>query len=405
MIFVGNDWASDHHDVCVMDEHGTTLATRRIPENAAGATTMHELIARYAQEPGEVVIGIETDHGMWVTALVAAGYQVYAINPLSVSRYRDRHHVGGTKSDKADAKTLADLVRTDRHNHRLVAADTVAADAITVMARTHQNLVWARSAQQNVLRSQLGAYYPAAVDAFGGDLAHKDCLAVLRRAPTPRQGAALSVAAIRSALKKGGRQRNTDTRARDIQHALRGGGHLGAPEALTAAYAATVTATVEMLAALNTQIIQLETTMAQSFRAHPDAEIYLSMPGVGDITGARMLGEFGDDPERYATAKSRRNYAGTSPRTIASGKRHVVLARHIRNTRLNAAALCMAQSALTGSPGARVYYDSLRDQKKSHTQALRAVANRLIGILHGCLTHRTPYNEHTAWNHRTHLAA
>ncbi|GAB45979.1 putative transposase, partial [Gordonia terrae NBRC 100016] len=213
------------------------------------------------------------------------------------------------------------------------------------------------------------------------------------------------VAAIRSALKKGGRQRNTDTRARDIQHALRGGGHLGAPEALTAAYAATVTATVEMLAALNTQIIQLETTMAQSFRAHPDAEIYLSMPGVGDITGARMLGEFGDDPERYATAKSRRNYAGTSPRTIASGKGHVVLARHIRNTRLNAAALCMAQSALTGSPGARVYYDSLRDQKKSHTQALRAVANRLIGILHGCLTHRTHYNEHTAWNHRTHLAA
>ncbi|KSU52537.1 MULTISPECIES: IS110 family transposase [unclassified Gordonia (in: high G+C Gram-positive bacteria)] len=405
MIFVGNDWASDHHDVCVMDEHGTTLAARRLPENAAGVTAMHELIARFAHDPTEVVIGIETDHGMWVAALVAAGYQVFAINPLSVSRYRDRHHVGGTKSDKADAKTLADLVRTDRHNHRLVAADTVAAEAITVMARTHQNLVWARSAQQNVLRAQLGAYYPAAVDAFGDDLAHKDCLAVLRRAPTPRQGAALTVAAIRSALKKGGRQRNIDHRAREIQQALRGGGHLNAPEALTAAYAATVTATVGMLAALTTQIDQLETTMAQSFRAHPDAEIYLSMPGVGDITGARMLGEFGDDPERYATAKSRRNYAGTSPRTIASGKGHVVLARHIRNTRLNAAAMCMAQGALTGSPGARAYYDSLKDQKKSHTQALRAVANRLVGILHGCLAHRTLYNEHTAWGHRTHLAA
>lgn len=129
------------------------------------------------------------------------------------------------------------------------------------------------------------------------------------------------------------------------------------------------------------------------------------MPGVGDITGARMLGEFGDDPERYATAKSRRNYAGTSPRTIASGKGHVVLARHIRNTRLNTAAMAMAQSALTGSPGARVYYDSLRDQKKSHPQALRALANRLIGILHGCLKHRTLYNEHTAWNHRANLAA
>ncbi len=111
-----------------------------------------------------MVVGIETEHGMWVTALVAAGYQVYAINPRSVSRYRDRHHVSGTKSDKADAKMLADLVRADRHNHLLIADDSIEADAIRVMARTHQNLVWARSAHQNVLHAQLHAYYPAALE-------------------------------------------------------------------------------------------------------------------------------------------------------------------------------------------------------------------------------------------------
>lgn len=405
MIFVGNDWASDHHDVCVMEETGTVLATRRFAQTAAGMTALHGLLARFADEPQQVVVGIETEHGMWVSTLVAVGYQVYAINPRSVSRYRDRHHVGGTKSDKADAKTLADLVRTDRHNHLLVAADSVEADAIRVMARTHQNLVWARSAQQNVLHAQLHAYYPAALEAFGGDLAHTDTLSVLRRAPTPDQGARLSVAALRSALKKGGRQRNIDTRARDIHQRLRTSGYLTAPPQLVAAYAATVTATVEMLAALNTQITQLETTLSQSFNTHPDAAIYLSMPGIGETIGARMLGEFGDDPERYATAKSRRNYAGTSPRTIASGKGHVVLARHIRNTRLNDAAMAMAQSALTGSPGARAYYDNLKAQNKTHTQAQRALANRLIGILHGCLTHRTLYDEHTAWGHRTNLAA
>ncbi|MHC3004413.1 transposase, partial [Gordonia sp. GN26] len=163
--------------------------------------------------------------------------------------------------------------------------------------------------------------------------------------------------------------------------------------------------TVEMLTALNTQIVQLETTLNQSFDTHPDAAIYLSMPGIGETIGARMLGEFGDDPERYATAKSRRNYAGTSPRTIASGKGHVVLARHIRNTRLNDAAMAMAQSALTGSVGARAYYDNLKAQNKTHTQAQRALANRLIGILHGCLAHHTLYDEHTAWGHRANLAA
>ncbi|MCH5645710.1 IS110 family transposase [Gordonia sp. ABSL49_1] len=405
MIYVGNDWADDHHDVCVMDEHGTTLGIRRLPEGVAGVRAMHALLARHATDPAQVVIGIETDHGMWVSALVVAGYQVYAINPKSVVRYRDRHHVGGTKSDKGDAKVLADLVRTDRHNHRIIAADSVTADAIKVMARTHQNLVWARSAQQNVLRAQLKAFYPAALAAFGDDLDHKDALSVLRRAPSPAQGAKLSLSSIRATLKKGGRPRNIDDRAREIQQALRSTGHLDVPAELAAGYAATVTATVGMLAALTTQIDQLETTMAQSFNKHPDAEIYLSMPGVGDITGARMLGEFGDDPERYDSAKHRRNYAGTSPRTIASGRSHAVLARHARNHRLNDAAMRMAQSALTGSIGARAFYDMHRANKKSHSQALRVLANRLIGILHGCLKTGKPYDETTAWAHRNDQAA
>ena len=134
----------------------------------------------------QVVIGIETDRGLWVEALTAADYQVYRGNPLAVARYRDRHHVSGAKSDAADAKLLADLVRTDRHNHRRIAGDSPGAEAIKVLARAHQNLIWARTRHTNALRSALREYYPAALEAFD-DLADRDALAILGRAPTPRR--------------------------------------------------------------------------------------------------------------------------------------------------------------------------------------------------------------------------
>ena len=220
MIFVGDDWAEDHHDVYVMDAEGARLASRRLPEGLTGIRALHELIADHAVEPSEVVIGIETDRGLWVQALGAAGYQVFAVNPLAVARYRDRHQVSGAKSDAGDAKVLADLVRTDRHNHRALAGDSLEAEAIKVLARAHQNLIWARTRHTNALRSALREYYPAALEAFD-DLADRDALAVLGRAPTPADAARLSLAKIRSALKHAGRQRNIDARAQHIAAALR----------------------------------------------------------------------------------------------------------------------------------------------------------------------------------------
>jgi transposase len=403
LIFVGDDWAEDHHDVYVMDEAGGRLASRRLPEGLAGIGRLHELIAEHAEGPEEVVVGIEIDRGLWVTALCAAGYQVYPINPMAVARYRDRHHVSGAKSDAGDAKLLADLVRTDRHNHRRIAGDSAEAEAIKVLARAHQNLIWTRTRHTNALRSALREYYPAALEAFE-DLAHGDALGVLDRAPGPEQAARLSMAAIQSALKRGGRQRNIAVRAREIRAALRSD-QLTAPAPVAAAFAATTRAEVGIIAALNRQISELETALASHFEAHPDADIYLSVPGLGVVLGARVLGEFGDDPNRYTDPKSRKNYAGTSPLTVASGKKRVVLARYVRNQRLYDAIDLWAFSALSASPGAREFYDHRRDLKDSHHQALRALGNRLVGILHGCLRHHTPYDEHKAWAHRTPTAA
>ncbi len=381
-----------------MNADGERLASRRLPEGLAGIRTFHDLVAAHVTNPGEVVIGIETDRGLWVDALVTSDYQVYAINPLAAARYRDRHHVSGAKSDAGDAKLLADLVRTDRHNHRPIAGDSPEAEAIKVLARGHQNLIWARNRHTNALRSALREYYPAALDAFD-DLACRDALAVLGRAPSPAEGARLSLSAIGATLKRAGRQRNIEQRAAQIQVALRAE-HLHATDAVTTAFAATTRAAAGIISEINTQISELETVLATHFDKHPDTGIYRSLPGLGVILGARVLGEFGDDPNRYTTAKSRKNYAGTSPLTVASGRKRAVLARHVRNRRLYDAIDAWAFCALQNSPGARTYYDQHRAAGDLHHQALRALGNRLIGILHGCLRHHTPYNEQTAWAHR-----
>jgi transposase len=381
-----------------MNSDGARLASRRLPEGLNGIRGFHELVAAHAEEPGQVVVGIETDRGLWVEALAAAGYQVFAINPLAVARYRDRHHVSGAKSDASDAKLLADLVRTDRHNHRLIAGDSPAVEAIKVLARGHQNLIWARTRHTNALRSALREYYPGALEVFD-DLADRDTLAILGRAPTPADAARLSLSKIRSALKTAGRQRNLDARAQQIQTALRVE-QLAAPAAVTAAFAATTRAAIGIIAELNNQIADLEAELATHFEIHPDADIYLSLPGLGVVLGARVLGEFGDDPNRYTDAKSRKNYAGTSPLTVASGKKRAVLARHVRNRRLYDAIDQWAFCALSTSPGARTYYDQHRAAGNTHHQALRALGNRLVGILHGCLRHHVHYDEHTAWAHR-----
>src|SRR5512132_2809565 len=145
-----------------MAADGSVLARERVPDGVAGVARLHELIAGHAGEPAGVVVGIETDRGLLVGALVAAGYQVVAVNPLAASRYRQRHTISGAKSDRGEARMLADLVRTDRHHHRPVKGDSGLAEAVKVLARGHQQLVWARQRQANIVRSALRAFYPAA---------------------------------------------------------------------------------------------------------------------------------------------------------------------------------------------------------------------------------------------------
>jgi transposase len=412
VLFVGNDWAEDHHDVEIVDERGRRLARRRLPEGLEGITRLHALIGQFcpdewaeldaAEAASRVKVGIETNRGQWVQALIAVGYEVFAINPMSVARYRERHSTSGAKSDAGDAHVLAEIVRLDRAHHRPVAGDSELVDAIKLVARSHQSLVWDRTRLVLRLRGVLREFFPAALDAFA-DLDAADTLELLAYAPDPDRAARLSIARITAALRRANR-RNVEDKAARIQSVLRAPA-LHQPAQVQAAFAAIVTSQVRLLAVLNGEIAQLGEVVAGHFGRHRDAEIYTSQPGLGVVLAARVLAEFGDDPTRYTDAKARKNYAGTSPITRASGTRKIVLARYARNERLGDAVQQWAFGSLKGSPGARTYYDTLRARNIGHQAALRQLANRLVGILHGCLKTGTHYNETTAWAHHRTAAA
>jgi transposase len=406
-LLVGDDWAEDHHDVEVLDAAGRRLARARLPEGVAGIARLHAIIGELAgqdveDEHVEVLVGIETDRGPWVAALVAAGYQVFAVNPLQAARYRERHTVSGAKSDTGDAHVLADMVRTDAHQLRPVAGDSAQAEAVKVVARTHKTLIWERTRHTQRLRHALREYFPAAVQAFE-DLDAPDALELLAKAPDPASAARLTRAQIRAALKRA-RRRDIAAKTERIWAVLHAE-HLGQPEVVTGAYAASVRSLVAVLRVLDQQIATLQRQVVAHFGRHPDAEILASQPGLGQILGARVLAEFGDDPTRYATAKARKNYAGTSPITRRSGKTKLVAARYIHNDRLIDALMTQAFAALSASPGARAYYDQLRARGAGHNAALRQLANRLVGILHGCLKTRTRYHQATAWSHHSQTLA
>ena len=417
MLFVGDDWAEDHHDVEILDSDGKRLGRARLPEGMAGMTRLHEMLAEHLDDAdldsdtgmlavGRVVVGIESDRGPWVGALIAAGYQVFAINPMSVARYRERRSTSGAKSDPGDAHVLAEIVRLDRAHHRPVAGDSGEVEGLKLVARTHQSLIWDRTRQLQRLRQALREYYPGLLDALAAaklELGDPDAWELIQSAPDPDRAARLSRSKITAILTRN-RRRNTAARAEQIQTVLRAPA-LRQPAAVQAAYATIAATQIRLLIALAGQIPALEEVLAQGFGRHPDAEIYTSLPGLGVVLGARVLAEFGDDPHRYRDAKARKNYAGTSPITRASGRKTIVLARYARNRRLGDAIHQWAFCALTSSPGARAYYDTLRGRGIGHHAALRQLGNRLVGILHGCLKSRTHYDETTAWAHHQTAAA
>lgn len=400
-ITCGIDWASDHHDVALVDQDGTLVARKRVGDDARGYRDLLDLLAAAGDSPGAPIpVAIETPRGLFVACLRASGRPVHAINPLSAARYRERRRVTRAKSDHADAMVLANILRTDAHEHPPLPADSEQARAITVLARAQQDAVWRRTNLVNELRSHLHQYYPAALEAFAGrddGLHHVDALGLLAAAPGPRAAARMSHARIVAALHRGGRVRYLEHRARQLHEVLRRE-HLLQPTLVEEAMAHQTRALVSELRAACEAARELERVTVAAFDAHPDAGIYRSLPGVGDLTGPRLLAEIGDDRTRFVDARALKAYAGSSPVTIASGKTHQVRHRRVKNRRLNAVGYPWAMAAIH-SPGPRAHYDRRRAAGDRHTAALRNTYNRLLGCLHHCLREGVAYREDCAFSH------
>ena len=399
-VYCGIDWAEGHHDVALAGTDGKVTARLRIGDDAAGLARLLGLLAEHGDTAGDPVpVAIETPRGLLVAALRATGRPVYVINPMSVARYRDRHSTAGAKSDKLDAAVLANILRTDRHAHRPLPADSELAQAIAVLARAQQDAVWDRVQVQNRLRSHLREYYPAFLEAYRGmddGIARPDARAVLAAAPTPAAAARLTLARWRAVLRRAGRKLGIDAEAERLRGVFRQEQLRQLPLVEEAMGKQSLALLRQFDAACRSQD-ELAAAAEESFSQHPDAGIITSFPGIGNLTGARVLAELGDDRSRFTHAKGLKAYAGAAPVTKASGKKTSVTRRVVKNDRFAAAGYVWAFSALTASPGARAHYDRRREAGDRHAAAQRNLFSRLLGCLWHCLQAGQPYSEHTAF--------
>ena len=322
----GIDWAEDHHDIALAGRDGQLLARRRISDDAAGLAALLELLAEHGDTPDDPVpVAIETPRGLLVACLRATGRPVYPVNPMAVARYRDRYSVAGRKSDHGDAVVLANILRTDRHAHRPLPADSELAQAIAVLARAQQDAVWDRTTAHNRLRSHLREYFPGFLAAFAplkGGITRPEARAVLAAAPTPAAAATLTLTQLRGLLKKAGRSRGIDTEATRLRDAFRTAQMRQLP-LVEQAMGRQAIALLGQLDAACAAAADLEHAVTESFNLHPDAGIITSFPGLGALTGARVLAEIGDDRSRFQDAKGLKAYAGAAPITRASGKNQI----------------------------------------------------------------------------------
>jgi transposase len=386
----GIDWADDHHDVAVVDAAGVVVAERRVTNNPDGFVELVELLAACGEHPGELTpVAIESSKGLFVATLVASGRAVFAINPLATSRYRDRHRSSRAKSDAVDAIVLANILRTDRHQHRPMPDDSDEVRALRVLTRAQQDAVWDRVRMTNRVRSLLKQFFPAALAAFERGGKHRldspACRTILTAASTPAAAAKLSQRQLQTLLTRAGRTRGVAAEAERLQSHLRVG-QLRQPEPVERAMGQQLAGLIAQLDAICSSVDALTAAAEELFAAQPAASILASFPGVGPLTGARLLAEIGDDANRFADARALKAYTGAAPITRSSGKAHWVGARRAKNDRIAAAGYVWAMAAIRHDPGCRAHYQQRRDRGDRHTAALRNLFNRLVGKLHHCLT-------------------
>jgi len=390
VLLVGIDWADTEHVYCLMDESGTTLATGTIDHTAEGLERFTALVRARVQPSQDVLVALETSHGPLVGALLDQQFTVYAINPKAVDRHRERFRVAGAKSDLRDAWVLATLLRTDRALYRPLLPDSEIAQELRALTRDRAELVRTRTMLSNQLTACLKAYFPEFLTLFA-DPDRPVALALLQAFPTREALQAVSAEQLEAFLRRHhcphSRERAAEIHAR--MHAR--GFHIAPPLVRTKArLAGTLASQLQTLAA---HLDAYDREIQRILKLHPDGELYHSLPGAGDFLAARMVGELGDNRDRYREASVAQCEAGTAPITRASGTTRTVHLRRACSRPLRDTLWQFAFASLRQCEWAKTYYLRARGRGKKHAEALRMLGNVWLRIIIAMRRDRRSYDE------------
>lgn len=384
--FAGFDWASDHHDIVVVDAHGAIVEDFRIEDTAEGWQQLKQRLSKYP----DLAVTIETSSGAAVERLLAAGYAVYPVNPKAAQRYRERKLPSGTKTDRVDGWSMADALRLDGHTWRALQPDSPLTQELRLLCRDEVALIEQRTALVCQLRAALHEYYPTALAAFD-DWTHPASWAFVERFPTPERLVQIGKRAQEKFLHTHKLYHSKELYERRLQLFAAAREFCGTP-AVTQAKSLLATSLAHQLRVLQQHLDAYRERIVKLFAQHPDHDVFGSLPGAGSKLAPRLLAELGDDRARFDSAEGLQCYAGTAPVSYQSGKIHKSRLRRACQSSLRAAVHLWANLSRKKCAWAQAYYGRKREQGMSHACALRCLGQRLIKILWKMWQTRTRYD-------------
>lgn len=393
-LYVGIDWATQFHQVCLVSPAGRRQEERSVPHSGAGLTALVDDLTQRVGDPARIAVGLEVPRGALVDILLERGCHVFALNPKQLDRFRDRHTVAGAKDDRRDAFVLGDALRTDRAAFRRLAVEAPEVIQLREVARVHGDLVEEAGRLANRLREQLWRVYP---QMLGVSPAADEpwVWALLELAPTPADASGLSRSTLAALLARHRVRRRT---ADEILALLQAPSLPVAPGTVEAAREH-ITLLLPRLHLVQEQRgrceRRLDALLAAAAgpetepREHRDVTILRSLPGVGRLVAATMLAE-ASRPLAGREYQTLRAQAGVAPVTRQSGKMRQVSMRRSCNPRLRHAVFHWARNSIRLDPRSGAHYKRLRE-RHGYARALRGVADRLLRVLVAMLTTRTLY--------------
>jgi transposase len=400
-IFVGIDWSDQKHDVCIKSPDGSILKEFCIANNADGFAKFDEKLNEYAKE--QTFICIETSCGLLFEHLMSFGYRMCPVNPGALVDYRKKNSMARSKNDKLDARLLSDYVRENLKTIRIHRVNSETIQIIKVLTEDRQRLLNHKVRLQNQLVDTLKIYYPVALDLFSG-VDTDVSLNFLLKYPSVEKAQLLTPEDVRTFLKE--QHYCKPQRATELWDLLQKKQPRANP-AVIQAKEFFITAMIPQLQALIRQIASYDKEIAKYYDQHPDKDTFASLPGAAKVIAPRLLASFGDDRDCFETFNSVQCLAGTAPVTIKSGRQVYVSCRKACNKFFRSTMRDLAFTSLPFSPWANAFYRKQRAKGHSHSQALRALGNKWLKVIHYIWIQRTTYDEnyHLAQIQRNHLVA